>query len=215
MEFIRYGSLKPQYHDTTDVWNWIHTPPVEYGIYAFPKGMVETFLLGGRGQGSLQNGRYRHYKDNNGKNVFMSYTEFCNFIKNEYKGKDPLILFDPDDIVISKEVIEYDLIGNAYIKKFPVVIENPPTKFNYNGLIWHHLYKEKNDKFAPYYLKRIGYWVLSDIKTYEKCLKRAISEYCYRLSMGHNKYCNGKIANHLGFPKNFSKDEFEVYIEKL
>ena len=50
MEFVRYGSLKPQYHEIVDNENF-HTPPVAYGFYAFPKGFSESFLLGGIGSG--------------------------------------------------------------------------------------------------------------------------------------------------------------------
>ena len=52
MKFIRYGSLVPQYHELDDDEGerWFHTAPVEYGFYAFPKGYVEPFLLGGVGR---------------------------------------------------------------------------------------------------------------------------------------------------------------------
>ena len=69
MKFIRYGSLTPQYHDIKS-YDSPHTAPVEYGIYAFPKGYVEPFLLGGIGSGNIKNGRFRFLR----KNIFKKFT---------------------------------------------------------------------------------------------------------------------------------------------
>lgn len=67
MKFIRYGSMKPHKHDISD--DWVHTPPVEMGIYAFPVNFVGPFLLSGIGYGSTQNGRYKYAKDENRKKI--------------------------------------------------------------------------------------------------------------------------------------------------
>lgn len=218
MEFIRYGNLKSQWHDTEGVWEYIHTPPVAYGIYAFPKGYVEPFLLGGIGSGSVENGRMKYYRDDSGNKVYMSAPEFIIFVREEYKGKDILkYQIDENYYISSNDIIEYNINLYEYNDdgKNPIYVMNKPTRFNYNGLIWHHLYKEKNDKYAPYYLKRIGKWVLTDIKTYEKCLKRATAEYKHYASIWRANSGITKVTNIMGFPKTFDKDRFEVYIEKI
>ena len=86
MEFIRYGNLIPQQHDRpTNENDWtFHTPPCEYGFYAFPKGFVEPFLLGGIGSGNVRNGRFKFLKDENGNKI---YVEFGDFFSEEYDDK--------------------------------------------------------------------------------------------------------------------------------
>ena len=84
MKFIRYGSLVPQYHelDDNEGERWFHTAPVEYGFYAFPKGYVEPFLLGGTGSGSLQNGRRKKLRDSNGRPFIGLIADFKEEVKN-------------------------------------------------------------------------------------------------------------------------------------
>ena len=89
MEFVRYGNLIPQQHDRpTNENEWtFHTPPCEYGFYAFPKGFVEPFLLGGIGSGNVRNGRFKFLKDENGNKVYVKYGDFFteNYDEKTYK----------------------------------------------------------------------------------------------------------------------------------
>ena len=95
-EFIRYGNLSPQMHkipkNPED--RSYHTAPVEKGFYAFPRGFIETFLLGGSGSGSLQNGRFRKLRDSNGKPIKVAY----------------------DDVRLEKNFIMQNLIQMSLIK---------------------------------------------------------------------------------------------------
>ena len=83
-EFIRYGNLSPQIHkipkNPED--RSYHTAPVEKGFYAFPRGFIETFLLGGSGSGSLQNGRFRKLRDSNGNPIKIAQDDLKDFIDN-------------------------------------------------------------------------------------------------------------------------------------
>ena len=91
MEFIRYGNLIPQQHDRPSNENdWtFHTPPCEYGFYAFPKGFVEMYLLGGIGSGNVLNGRFKFLKDENGNKITVRISvEYC-----ENSGKGSTMFF--------------------------------------------------------------------------------------------------------------------------
>lgn len=230
MEFIRYGSLVVQDHDIT-TYNSFHTPPVEKGFYAFPKGYVEPFLLSGAGAGSVKNGRFTYLRDDKGNKIYCTGKEadeyivqlckknkkyLCRSIRQEVPDIEDTPFEDDDD---------YEGYYNWIDEhKYPLIIENKPTYFNYNGLIWHHLFEENitKDKYFPHFIKCIRSWVLTDIKTFEKCLKREVGKCKYRHVYGGmptnpnnrtNYYVEGKYG---GYPLNyFDKDTFEVYIEKL
>ena len=50
MYFYRWGNLNAVKHKESrgaDEDEWMHVAPVYKGIYAFPRGYVETFLIGG------------------------------------------------------------------------------------------------------------------------------------------------------------------------
>ena len=95
MEFRRWGSLAPQKH-TPDPTSF-HRAPVEYGFYAFPKGIIERFLLGG-GFGNIMNGRYSYVRDAKGGKVLMTLSEFDSLFEFPVhdKNKDKAILLAPD-----------------------------------------------------------------------------------------------------------------------
>lgn len=223
MEFIRYGNLTPQYHeipaDPDD--RSFHTPPVEYGIYAFPKGFIETFLIGGTGSGSTQNGRRRYMRDASGNKMMMTCAEFTDYQAKHKKIAKRLALADKDGKHIYAEYAEED-DENKYF----LMIENEPTRFKYNGLIWHHLYIDDGvDKYAKYYIRREDTWVLTDMKTYKKCLDRAVARHKHwqTLKAGEGwgestrqlKERGIPIPPYQGAPGPRTKDEYEVFIENI
>lgn len=226
MEFVRYGSLTVQDHNITDHISF-HTPPVKRGFYAFPKGYVETFLLSGIGSGSVKNGRFTYLRDDKGNKIYCNGKEADEYIEQLCRKNKKYLTRS-----IQQEVpdIEYTQFAKDedYDKywdwleeqRWPLIVENKPTYFNYNGLIWHHLFEENitKDKYFPYFIKCIRSWVLSDIKTFEKCLKREVGKCKHRhVYYGTNNrsqyFVEGKYG---GYPLNyFDKDTFEVYIESL
>lgn len=153
MEFRRWGNLVPQKHkpDSLD----FHSAPVEYGIYAFPKGVIDLDSIGGSGIGKLQSGRCTYVKDAEGKKVMMTPRDF-NAIERESKetshGDWVIVKWPPnlsmlrgvryDSVWLYKEDEKGRGIGPGYgenDKLFPVVKSNKPVKFRYDGPIWHHL----------------------------------------------------------------------------
>jgi len=237
MRFIRYGALVPQPHEPTD--EWFHSPPCKKGFYAFPEYCIERFLLGGVGMGSVQNGRYRYVKIN-GKKVNLPARELWeqDDEKHEYKepflseikkqGLDPKKVFawktNADEVNKKFDSAEYCLYDDEDIKYTPkderwdsylftLVVENPPHKFEYNGFLWHHMDKWCDHQIVPpgEIIKSYGSWVLTDIKTFEKALKK--------YKRFEQRACSGIIDYNQrweGIPsKYYDKDCFEVFIESL
>lgn len=250
MDFIRYGSLTPQHHEIEVDEDMIsfHAPPIEYGFYAFPKYYIEPFLLGGSGAGSIYNGRFSILKNpETNKPYYISINEYFDF-KNKFRNK---INFKKREFALEKLPTDdwgefYDNFSlptdnlDEYLGwisdysekdrnlKRRVIVENKPNRFKYDGLIWHHLFynpefNKRKDKLRPYYIKQVRTWVLTDIQTYERCLKRAIGDLKYAAKY----YSGGKwikpskengccVGNYGGYPINhFDRDMFEVYIETL
>ena len=229
MEFIRYGNLIPQQHDRpTNENDWtFHTPPCEYGFYAFPKGFVELYLLGGIGSGNVRNGRFKFLKDENGDKIYVKFGDFFSeeYDDKTYKNyvKDKWLPLLKKNGLTYNDVAAYvededGVASNDWFQKFEkvnIAISNKPNCFKYNGLIWHHFIEAPSSDLMMVkpneIIKRRGQWILTDIKTYEKALKKYTSIIKYNRMRG-----NTTLGSPNGFPISyFDKDVFEVYIEKV
>lgn len=243
MKFIRYGSLIPQKHNPDP--ESFHRAPVKSGFYAFPRGYVEKFLLGGIGEGSIENGRYRFVRDKSGNKIFCNISKLIEIVKEGYqdekfKWHDDIKRFTPEYTYLTKKYNpsrvyrwwgperkfampypdDIDPTVDVESEKWDIMLreieasetyfveENKPNYFDYKGVIWFH-----GTEIVPMHerLKTFGSWVLTDIKTYERYLKKMTD----RFKFYHWKY-SSKSGSPGGYPiANNSKDEFEVFIEKL
>ena len=231
--FIRYGSLVPQQHDQDEECRTFHTAPVEYGFYAFPVGYVERFLLGGVGCGSLQNGRWSYLKDADGKRITGSYDDFYEkgpdgydtwkYMWREFFKRRKLKLSEVRLWVLRSEDMDQSreaMYSEEYkrLLDYTIVRENPPRKFTYDGLIWHHLDDNPDTwRLCPSseIRRRSGSWVETDVRTWRKAFDKFIRMSRYQ--------CHTDTYNHTVYPgpssgvplKYFDKDVCEVFIEKL
>lgn len=102
---------------------------------------------------------------------------------------------------------EYDEEGNSKLKKQFL----HPKKFTYSGKLWTHIYIV--DPEIKYYRKRDS-WYETDTDSYELLLKK----YQWQLSkeISTDYVFNIKEFSHFvkGW-KHFSKDSFEVFIERI
>ena len=226
MDFIRYGSLVPQKHEIDK--ESFHAAPVEYGFYAFPRGYEEPFLLSGVGRGNIKNGRYRFLRDDNGKKIEAKWADMFDTDKKcikepyaslakkralTYNSIQPYLL-DGDGVLLDYFDLEDLATGPLSDTKLTYVYENKPTKFKYTGNIWHHLEQYGQKTIVPdaYIIKRSlsESWILTDIKTYEMALEK----FTKMTKQSLNRYF--KSSNPQGIPfSSFSKDEYEVFIEKI
>ena len=223
MEFIRYGSLKPQKHKIKD---GFHSAPAELGFYAFPRGYVEQFLLGGVGSGSIENGRYRFLRDESGNKISAFLDDVFDYYNKTFK--------EPFKTLARKKNIKFghlypyiiDECGNIEFveyfyeerldtlrkqgKKFNYIYETKPVRFKYNVNIWHHFetYGDKVIEKPAYIIKKSKYgnWILTDMKTFEKALKSYENRMRYDFRLGNG--CRLPLDR-------FAKDEFEVFIEHI
>lgn len=230
MEFVRYGNLSKQQHDRPDDEKdfYLHTPPTEYGFYAFPKGYEESFLIGGIGSGNVRNGRFHFLRDSNGNKIKTTHKELFSekyhpkkyyyYLREPFKTMMKKQKINDDEVVLYVENTDkvYDDSWHPFIPGY-IAIRNPRTTFKYTGNIWHHLemYCSKHLVKPADVIKRSGEWILTDMKTYEKALKKYVS--LCKSSLMFNKYsnCNNVQGTSEGLPLTFSKDEFEVYIEDI
>jgi hypothetical protein len=219
MIFKRYGSLIPQEHKIHN--GYKHIAPMKMGIYAFPLGYQENFLLGGVGAGNIQNGRYRFLRDKNKKKIFCSYNELfvskdndeTIYISDKYKhilkGINP---YKIAPYYLDERGLLTDIFCGCWQKdkKFNWVVENNPIKFEYNGNVWcHFMYVTKRYEI----LNQVGDWILVDIKTFKTLLKRYtnVIKFDEYIACGDYLTLGSGID---GYPvSKFDKDNFEVFIE--
>ena len=175
MEFIRYGNLIPQQHDrpTNENDYTFHTPPCEYGFYAFPKGFVGPYLLGGIGSGNVRNGRFKFLKDENGNKIYVEFGDFFSEEYNEktYKNyvKDKWLTLLKKNGLTYNDVVAYvededGVASKGWFEKYEkvnIAILNKPTCFKYNGLIWH----SEQYKYNP---------IMYHLEKTEKCNEQGI-----------------------------------------
>lgn len=217
IEFIRWGNLNPIKHKEArnrDDDTWYHVAPRYKGIYAFPRGFVETFLLGGVCAASKN---VRYLLDESGNKIDES-----DFWHWDLDARDPLIINDKYKKLLKKYHIKKTQLTTKYDDeddKCYVIYNYSKSKiFRHTGEIWSHLsdYIDRKD-----ILEESGAWVKTDYKTYCKALQRCNMEERFRSYIDTNKsakeYSNVKSIN--GDPHTcpswFSKDHYEVFIERI
>lgn len=198
--FLRWGNLNAVKHKESRKVSdneWSHVAPCLKGIYAFPRGYVERFLLGGL----CGNDRCTMLKKPDGSLVTEKelYDESFENIRPEYKK----LLKKLHIKTKSLKPIYKD--GDFYIGYQP-----EPKHFEYNGDIWHHLsdYVEKKDIMD----EKHG-WIKTSYKTYLNALHKCdVSE---RFQSYINPFSGKMHGNPHTCPKHFTKDHYEVFIEHL
>lgn len=220
MKFIRYGSLKPQFHNTSE--DWVHTPPVAWGFYAFPKGYVEKFLLGGLGEGSVINGRLKYVKDENGEKILdkLDNIEEWDDNKGDYIFKEPYNTYLLKTLKLNPKRIRVERYSKDYYNdnvsaddmRYVILYENEPVIFEYNGEIWHHMDACGNVTLLEPgdIIQRTKYWVKTTISDYKKALEAYVRIHKYNSVRGTTSQNPG------GYPTDrLEKDMYEVYIESI
>ena len=228
-EFYRWGVLSPQDHPEAslpDEEKSFHTAPKRKGIYAFPRGYIETFLLGmsdiRRKPDSNNNGRSFWLKDDNGRilcvsDVYLNPDNLREGIKDEIKqllkrrglrGKDI-------DTVFTGNIGDWDNYENH-----KVVYYTRAHKFKYSGpYIWHHLKEYGTDKplvEKKDILDESGSWIKTTMKVWARALEKidTLERFSSYIDFGlFGK--NLRHGNPHTYPNHYSKDHYEVFIEKL
>jgi hypothetical protein len=177
-KFKRWGSLVPQSHTPNS--EDFNAAPVKYGIYAFPIYYMEEFLLGGVGNGSIKNGRWKFLKDKNGKKLKARYIDLFNESKDkkhnhyrEWKDEYKELFKDINPDSVSRYYPNKEECLIAWEEEILIesnwLIENKPNIFEYSGNVWCHFspVAKRNE-----ILSESGGWILVDMLTYRKLLKK-------------------------------------------
>lgn len=203
MTFVRWGNLNPRRHKEHRKSDDFHVAPVFKGIYAFPMGHIEPFLLGGvepDDDKNLENRRVEWLRDDNGE--LIGYDDFWDGDKpkSEYRG-----------ILKRRGIRTKDLsCGRRKGDCSPVLYVTVWTnrhKFEYGGEIWHHLGEYVDHKDI---LSESGSWVKTDIDAYAKALKQSDANERFDSSKG--RYTTGDRSRYKTY---YAQDHYEVFIEKL
>ena len=202
MDFLRWGSSRPQRHDSAKLSEnsekrWFHTPPTVWGFYAFPRGFVCWDLLEtGNPYRLYKSNRLHWIKDADGKRIKYDYDVMGSFYDNHHHKRGAL------DIRLRK--INGLKSNYAYIREWDSDDKNHgfaytygnPNKFKFSGDIWHHLEtftytvmeRESEDGWRLIdgsevtkkirivgesdIIDRSGTWVKTSMRTYRKALKK-------------------------------------------
>ena len=218
--FVRWGSLnkakhkesRKQQEENLYVFEpGYHVAPTYKGIYAFPQGLVDDFLLGGvRPSKDCQ--RVFFLKDENGNK--LHYDDVVQWIFGEY-GQ-----------TTNQRAIDYCIIKPKYkalchkygIKKarnifsdengYACYFVHKHHHFTYKGDLWHHL---DNDLKPQDIIDKKGCWVKTSYQVYVQQLKRYIytEKFDTYLEFKKSKDISG---NPHGMRNFYSKEHFEVFI---
>lgn len=186
-EFFRWGTLSPQDHKEGSLpgdspFRGFHTAPVRKGFYAFPKGYIETFLLGKSPKdmipGKEGNGRFFYLRDLTGKKI----------IRDEYYNLRP----DEKTAILRRVGIKEIQVDFCYTgdddysddQKFIAVYSPRPKRFVYTGpYIWHHLRDYDNNKplvNPSDIIAEKGSWIKTTLDVWWKALKKSDTIYRWK-----------------------------------
>jgi hypothetical protein len=206
--FIRFGSLSKMDQITYGN-DTFHSPPKKKGIYAFPEGLVDRFLL--TATNDPRNPSHKSYwlKDENGDRIEDE--KFWNDVweqkmdsygvnkkykqlvkKNKIRIKDIFTLSD------------YKLGEKA---KWFICVYKKPKKFKYDGEIWCHL----GEHLKPEHTIEVsGTWVKVTMEDYLFALQQERHE--LRKDMIKIFGISWKERDPFSF---YCTDHLEVFIEKI
>lgn len=221
--FYRWGNLNPVKHKEArknylEDCEWSHTAPCVKGIYAFPRGFVERFLIGGSYTTKTQ---VKLFTDENGQPIksddFWAWDTDDALDKHGNMNVRPqyqkllkkLHIRKKDVITIDVPTGEVDEDGDP-IKNHYAGYYKRPKKFTYTGPIWHHL-KEVTPKKEI--IAESGSWIKTSFKSYVKALHKQDTKERFD---SYIQYYRGKTSGdpHT-FINCFCKDWYEVFIERI
>ena len=207
ISFIRWGNIKPSKQKGFGS-DTFHSPPAKKGLYAFPEGFVETFLLGGfqfrpdrHTWVKKEDGSLISYDDPEKEKYEIRYKfSFKDklyqraYIGNKYdwvkKTKlDPYHQFNGNNNAQSNNTNEAD--NKLYLAKI-----KPSKKFKHYGNVWTHLQPRKAKDILDVYQS----WYLVEYYTLVKSLQIRYAT-------------NQTFKATEGYP--YTKDDCEVFIEKI
>lgn len=185
IKFIRWGTLSQKKGKVISTDNF-HKAPADFGLYAFPQFLSESFLVDWK------------YSDKNDQ-IRLSYIN-KEFDKN-YKNINDFYDDESIGLTLDKK-LEYTDSIPSFLKK----IKNKDYKiFSYKGRIWHHFINESKSPI------RKGSWALDNYDDYIKILNKVLLNIAKDWNNRNNKNI-GQFNSKYVVLRYYAKDEFEVYL---
>lgn len=196
ISFVRFGNLNPIKHkEHRKNQDNYHVAPKFKGIYAFPHGYVDLFLV----DSYFSTHCMQFVLDADGKKIdvgdFYDDDDWRK-IRPEYKKLLKRLHIKESMIV---DVLDVDSIYIAYRRK--------PKRFNYTGPVWHHL---KDCVKPENIIEESGCWVKTSYKDFCKALHKRDTKDRFESYMKSSDR-HGDPHTH---PIRF-KDDYEVFIERI
>lgn len=216
MDFLRWGSSRPQRHDSAKLpedskERWFHTPPTVWGFYAFPRGFVCYDLLYVNAPTILYKSNRIHWiKDAEGKKMKydddVMYSSYC---KNGTKRNAIEMRLRKINGLRTNYTFMLKWGSDGKNSGYAYTYGNP-NKFKYSGNIWHHLETftytimeiESENSLRCIdgsqitktirivdetdIIDRSGTWVKTSMRTYRKALKK-YNDYLRHYSWRNNR----------------------------
>jgi len=206
MEFVRFGGLSSvNQKGYNPEMPSMHSPPRRKGIYAFPLGCVDPFLLGGNAN-KIPRGMVRYVRDKEGNRV--SYDENPDF--NTNLQIKPFVAASGYSWHLDKNYYKVYSVRKAGDGKSYWVRPEKMKRFSYEGEIWHHL----GENLKPYQiLNTKGAWYLSTMEDYMIAFQKESIR--LRLLSANIMDKRGNISGVRGKFGNYNTDHIEVFIEKV
>lgn len=216
MDFMRWGSSRPQRHDSAKLpedseERWFHTPPTVWGVYAFPRGFVCYDLLYVHDPSILYKSNRLHWiKDASGKKMKYDDDDMDScYCKEGTKRSAFEMRLRKINGLRTNYTYMLKWVNDDKNRGYAYTYGNP-NKFKYSGNIWHHL---ETFTYTIYELEsenslrridgsevtktirivdeadiidRSGTWVKTSMRTYRKALKK-YNDYLRYYSWGNSR----------------------------
>lgn len=207
--FYRWGDLNSVKHKESrlkDCEKSMHTAPRVYGIYAFLRGFVERFLIGG----SYTHHSVKYLLDEDGNKIPSNdFWDLCG---------DKIKPFPKYQKLLKKRHIKIRDVHDGFFDEetetWYMTYFVKPHKFYYSGLLWHHLghYCDSSE-----IIDKTEYWTKTTFKAYCKALHKCDTIERFKSYLGED--WGKKKEDRHGDPHThincFTKDHYEVFIEKV
>ena len=207
--FIRFGGLSKMDQKTYGN-DTFHSPPRKKGIYAFPEGLVDKFLLGATNDPRNLSHKSYWLRDENGNRInsvnFYNLKNWIEKLSSFEINKKYKSLIKKSKIKI-KDIFEKEDYKIGQSPKWFIAVYKKPRFFKYSGEIWCHL----GEQLQPeHIIEESGSWVKVTMEDYLYAIRKEKHDLKkFKIQVFGMKY---KDTNPY---KNISTDHLEVFIEKI
>lgn len=211
-KFIRFGGLSKMDQKNRYGQDTFHAPPRKKGIYAFPEGTVDKFLLGATNSPNNPSNKSYWLKDEDGNRIIDGdfYTDIWDEKICSYTIKKKYLPLVKKHKIKSKDIFSHNINENDsddVENIWYICVLKKPRTFEYDGEIWCHLGAQLRPEHI---IEENGSWVKVSMDDYNYALKKEY--HTLKKDMVKIFGIQWKEKNPFNF---YCKDHLEVFIEKI